>query len=60
MTSTRDSWLAAQRPVVHWQKPAAPPRTAICHGRQTTAPTTTRRQDVTCGTCRQSRGWRTP
>ena len=45
------------RPPVHWQKPDAPGR-AICHGRTTQAPLTTQRQDVTCGTCRQSRSWR--
>jgi hypothetical protein len=59
MTATRESWLAAQQPVVHWQHPTRPDATATCHGRHTTAPVTTDRAAVTCGTCRQSRTWKT-
>jgi hypothetical protein len=45
-------------PPVHWQHPARPDGTAVCHGRQTTAPVTTDRARVTCGTCREARAWR--
>ena len=46
-------------PPVHWQHPAREPGTATCHGRRTQAKVTTRRHLVTCGTCKESRSWRT-
>jgi hypothetical protein len=47
-------------PVVHWQKPGAPPNTPVCHGRQSCGHVTSRREAVSCGTCKQSHGWRAP
>lgn len=63
--SSARRWASEQRaaaarwfdPPVHWQKPGAPPSTAICHGRRTHAKVTTRRHLVTCGTCKESRSW---
>lgn len=42
---------------VHWQKPGAEHRTAVCHSPITHAAVTGDRAAVTCGTCRQSRAW---
>ena len=56
--SLLEVWPAlVTEPVVHWQHPGRD-RTAVCHGRKTTAPLTRDRTRVTCGTCRQSRTWK--